>query len=338
MSRTGQVELFVPPLYDLLWAVVGFGTPLALVAAIVVVALRGGRGRSGGISRTASVARRHAVGVHLAAWVAALVALPLMGYGGLPGPPEAVRAYATALGGSSSFDSGSLVALVPAGVGLAFLLVHAVGELTWPRPTGTVRRATLRPRRVVDVAPAGARRVTWAWGAVLFVVLLACGLTAEPDGRSLGRTSGAWVVSHSPFPGWHYGVSLLAAAALVLGAQEGVLRLITRRPAVADAAEAWDLGLRRLSAHRVLRGTQLVLGCTVGAVLVVAGTSVRAVGDDHAPGAAAGGSTAYVLGGTALVVLGLASLLVAMALTLRQGDAVAAPAVDADDALHDAAR
>ncbi len=325
-STHGGDALLVPPVYDVLWSVVMLGVPALVLAAVVLLALRTVRRRPGTLSRTAVAARRHAAAVHVAAWVAAVVCLPFLGYGAVPGAYDAARQYTTAVGGSGFLAGGVLVGLTPAGVGLAFLLVHAVGELTWPRPRGTVRRATLRPRRVADVAPWAARRVTWAWAALLAVTLVVCGLVAEPDGRSVARTFPLGEAVHSPFPGWFYGVPLVVAALLVLAGQEVVLRLVTRRAAVADAAEEWDLGLRRLSAHRVLRGTQLVLGVTAGAVLVVAGLAVRGVGHDVTPGQGLTDSTAHVVVGTVVAILGVAALVVAGALALQQGEAVAAPA------------
>lgn len=322
--RSGGAVL-VPDAYDIVWTVVAFGVPALLLAVVVLLAVRGTR-RETPPSRAAAAARRHAAVVHVVAWVVAVVALPLLGYGAVPGVHDAMRAYARAVGGSGFLAGGVLVGLTPAGIGLAFLLVHAVGELTWPRPSGTVRRATLRPRAVADVVPGRARRLTWAWAGLLAATLVVCALSAEPDGRSVGRTFLAGAATHSPFPGWFYGLPLLVAAGLVVAGQEVVLRLVTRRAAVSDAADAWDLGLRRLSAHRVLRGTQLVLGATAGAVLVVAGLAVRGLGDVSTNGVAPPGSTAYLLGGALVALAGVAVLVVAVALTLQPGDAAVAPA------------
>lgn len=324
MPLPTQAAVLMPPVYDVLWSVVALGVPAGIVAALVLVVLRGTRRRPETLSRAAVAARRHAATVHVVAWVAALASLPLLAVGSVPGAYALARAYARAAGESGFLAGGVLVGLAPAGVGLTFLLVHAVGELTWPRPRGTVRRATLRPRRVRDVAPPVLRRVAWGWAAVLAVTLAVCGAVAEPDGRSVGRMFPGGASVHGPFPGWFYGVPLLLAALLVLAGQEGVLRLVTRRAAVADAAEEWDLGLRRLSAHRVLRGTQLVLGVTTGAVLVVAGMAVRGVGDPVLPGGL-GGSTGHLVVGGVLALLGVAAFVVAAVLALQQGDAVAAP-------------
>lgn len=316
----GSMDLPVSVPARLVASLVVFGVPTLLVAATAVVALRSLRRPVAALGRTALLARRHAVVVHVTAWFLALLVYPVLAFDVVPGVHDLARRYGSAVGGQAGVGDGVVVGLTPAGVGLTFLLVHVVGELTWPRPTGRVRRATLRPRRVADVAPAGMRRVAWTWFGLLTVTLVLGGLTAASDGRSVGVERADWAASAGPYPGWFYGIPLLVAAALVVLGQEAVLRLVTRRPAVADAAEEWDRDLRRLSAHRVLRGTQLVLGLTTGAVLVLAGMTLQTLGASSTvgPGVTAG-STGHVVVGTLLVVLGLAVALVACALTLRPG-------------------
>lgn len=300
------VALMIPAWHDVLWTLVVLGVPLLLVVVLAVRSLRGGPTPP---SRAAAAARRHAAWVHALAWSAGLGALLALGQGAAPAVAVLAEAYGERAGGSPALGRGVLVGLVPAGVGLAFLAVHAVGELTWPRPTGAVRRAVLTRRTTADVAPRLLRRSTWAWATGLVVVLVACG-AVSPDGRSVARAWEGGGGAAGPFPGWFYGVPLLVAALVVLLAAEGVLRLVARRPAVTDAAPAWDLALRRLSAHRVLRGAQLVLGVTSGAVLAVAGSAVRNLGDPmggphHSAGLVALGAAVALLG----VAVGLAAVL-----------------------------
>ena len=45
--------------------------------------------------------------------------------------------------------------VIPFAAGIAFLGVHAIGERTWPRPTGSIRRAALVARSARDVARSG---------------------------------------------------------------------------------------------------------------------------------------------------------------------------------------
>ncbi|WP_315094034.1 hypothetical protein [uncultured Cellulomonas sp.] len=181
-----------------------------------------------------------------------------------------------ALFGASTILHGFEVGLIPTSAGLAFLAVLAVGELTWPRPTGTVRRAPLARRGLRDLAPAGLVRLVASCTAALGVLLVVCGVAADADGRSL-----TWRLSESassgagPFPGWYYGVPLGLGALVVLVAGVGVLALVARRPAVSDAAPSDDTALRRLSARRLLGGVQLVLAWTLAGCLFYAADALR---------------------------------------------------------------
>lgn len=221
-------------------------------------------------SEAAAVARQHGVVVSIASWVAWLVVPALVATAATP----ALRAVT-----GGGHYGGLVTALYPAMVGLAFVAVHALGERTWPRPAGPVRRATLVRRRVTDVAPRLLRRAAWAWAAGIALVLVLAGAVAAPGGRAFARTlaDGSWAQT-SPFPGWYYGMWLLPASLLVLAAGEAVLRLIASRPAIVDAEPAYDAASRTLSAHRVLRGVQLVLGLTLAAILLTCGYGPHGVG------------------------------------------------------------
>ncbi len=273
-------------------------------------------------------ARRHAAGVAAAAW-GCLVAVVLL----VPG-----------LAVDAGSRQGLALAAVPALAGLTFLLVSAAGERTWPRPDGQVRRASLHRRSAADVAPAPLRRTAWAWCAALAVAVVALGLTAAPDGRTVAVdlpldavARAAGVERHGgaagPYPGWAYGVPLLLATLAVITAGEGVLRLVAARPLVAATSERDDARLRRVSARRVLAGTQLVAAGTLGGVLLVAGAAVANVGRPRAwsVGDVAGtaGAPLLVAVGVALAVLGagvgLAGVAVAATALRRAADDAAAP-------------
>ncbi|NUU18032.1 hypothetical protein HP550_12315 [Cellulomonas humilata] len=178
--------------------------------------------------------------------------------------------------GASTMVRGFGFGLVPAASGIAFLAVLAAGELTWPRPTGAVRRAPLARRGLHALAPAGLVRLVAVWTTALGALLVLCGAAAADDGRSLtwqlsaSATSGA-----GPFPGWYYGVPLGLGAIAVLAGGVGVLVLIARRPAVSDAAPGDDTALRRLSARRLLGGVQLVLAWTLAGCLFYAADALR---------------------------------------------------------------
>lgn len=181
-----------------------------------------------------------------------------------------------ALFGASTILRGFQVGLIPTASGVAFLAVLAAGELTWPRPTGAVRRAPLARRGLHDLAPVGLVRVVAVWATALGALLVLCGAAAADDGRSLTwRLSASATSGAGPFPGWYYGVPLGLGALVVLAGGVGVLVLIARRPAVSDAAPSDDAALRRLSARRLLGGVQLVLAWTLAGCLFYAGDALR---------------------------------------------------------------
>ena len=116
-------------------------------------------------------AERHARRVTVAAWTA-LVPLPVL--------------LAVGMSGTLSGPSrGVLVAALPAVAGIAFLAVHAGGELTWPRPAGAVRRAALVRRRIRDVAPPRPVLVDRQRGSSRSACCWSVALAAGTDGRSL---------------------------------------------------------------------------------------------------------------------------------------------------------
>ncbi|CAN5389321.1 hypothetical protein BH11ACT1_BH11ACT1_09970 [soil metagenome] len=267
---------------------------LAVVVAVVVIALAhrpSRRERDATPSSALVAARRHARGIDALAWVGLVAAL------------VGIQTLTPAL--TSGLGTGVLIGLTPTLAGATFLAVQSLGELTWPRPSGSVRRAPLTPRTVRTIAPVGLRRLTWAWAGGLALTLVACGL-APGNGRTIERV---WDASSSsaagPFPGWFFGAPLLAATAAVVVATETVLRLVARRPVVVDTAPADDLALRTLSSLRVLRGTGLVLAWTLAGVLIVAGSALRNVGTIEVDGVARS-SVGLVAGGTSLLLLGIA--------------------------------
>lgn len=278
--------------------------PLAIGAALIAVLARR---PDPAPSDAAAAARRHSAAVNVLA-LSCLFASMAVGLGILTGSPADAR-------------QGVYLGLVPAAAGLAFAAVQGLGELTWPRPSGTIRRAPLTRRTAADVAPRWLRRVTWTWAALTVVLLVAAGLASD-DGRRITRTFTDGSAASGPFPGWFYGVPLLLATVAVLLASDSVLGLIARRPAVMDAAPEWDLGLRRTSARRLLRGTQLVLGWTAAGVLFFGGAAVHNVGLGGSVNGISTGSTGHAAAGIALMVLGAAVWLASTTVMLLPGKRV----------------
>jgi len=239
--------------------------------------------------------------VSAVAWLGLVVAL-------LTGPSLA--------GTVRGLTQGVLLGLVPAVAGVLFVGVHAIGELTWPRPTGAVRRAVLERRSPADIAPRSLRRLLWGWSA-LVAVIAAVGAAVATDGRQISRAVEDGAVTSSPFPGWFYGLPLLLACLVVLAAAEAVLRVVASRPAVVDAQPRWDAALRRLSAHRALRGAQLVVGLTAAGLLLTAGMTLRNVGGAFVDDG--GGSALHTVSGQVAVVLAIAVGLTAVVVALIPG-------------------
>jgi hypothetical protein len=236
---------------------------LALPIALVVLVALAATARPGRtLSAELATARRHGV-------VTSIVAVILQVAGLLLTP--------------AFIETPALAAGFPLAGSAAALLALLIGELTWPRPTGTVRTALVRERSTSSLLQG-----RWFAVAVLSVAALAATLvvggqlgrsgsgdsiaTVEygPEGAVAGRAA-------SPFPGWDYGAPQLAVLAVVLGLLTLVLRAATHRAAVVTADPATDDLLRRASAARAFR--TLIFGAlvTTAADLIVGASAARNV-------------------------------------------------------------
>ncbi|QGQ20701.1 hypothetical protein GC089_17815 [Cellulomonas sp. JZ18] len=227
---------------------------------------------------------------------------------------------------------GHVLVAVPSACLALFLLLHAVGETTWPRPSGELREASLVHRTVADVAPASLRALAAAWAGLLVASCTAFALLADGPRTVARLTGGTEAFVAAPFPGWLWGVpavvsGLVAGALAVL-----VLRLVAARPAVPGVTAEWDMWLRRRAARRVLRATQLVLGLTVAGVLQVAGSALERLGRGEGWGGwTAALSTPHVVAGRAVTVTALLVLVTSALAALwpardRAPDALPRPA------------
>ncbi|MFC8190129.1 hypothetical protein ACFUMH_00550 [Cellulomonas sp. NPDC057328] len=230
---------------------------------------------------------------------------------------------------------GHVLVAVPSACLAVFLLLHAVGETTWPRPTGAVREASLTHRTVADVAPAALRHLAWSWAALLVASCTAFALVADGPRTVARLTGGTDAFVAAPFPGWLWGLPAVASGLAAGALAVLVLRLVAARPAVPGVTAAWDMWLRRRVARRVLRATQLVLGLTTALVLQVAGSALERLG----LGAGYGGwtaalSTPHVVAGRVLLTAALVVLATSVVAALwpardRVPDAVPGRVVDA---------
>ena len=221
--------------------------------------------------------------------------------------------------GAVPWQDGRVLALLPALAGVSLLVAQAVGQRTWPQPSGVVREAELTRRTVSDVAPAWPRRLVFTWAGAGVLLLVIFGLVADGP-RTMIRRAGQDTAAIGPYPGWYYGVLVGSVVVVTVVGTELVLRLIAQRPAVVGVSAEWDMHLRRRSAEHVTRGVQLVLALTTASVLYAAGSVHQALG----PGwieldtgdYAVFGSPAQQHLGTGLTVLAVAVLVTGLTCTI----------------------
>ena len=204
---------------------------------------------------------------------------------------------------------GRLVAVLPAAAGALFIVAHAIGDLTWPGPQGRQREADLEVRTVSELTPTGLARWTWTMGALLVVATVAFGLAASGP-RTISRVLEVGrTYTLGSFPGWWFGVPVLISTIAVALACAATLRVVAARPAVVGTSSDWDRWLRRRSARRVLRGSQLVACMTLAGMSQFAGTTVRSLGLGDTSGFyPTSVSPGYVVVGTIISWLALAIL------------------------------
>jgi hypothetical protein len=235
------------------------------------------------------------------------------------GVAAAVYVGATQPGNSSPGGLGITALLVPITFGVAHTVVLGVGELTWPRPHGEVRRARLVHRGLLDAAPGRLVRVGGAAAALTVVTLLGGALLAGDDGRNFRWSSGDYGGAAGPFPGSFYGLPAGLGLLLLSLLAVAVLRLVANRPAVATADERIETALRRASAHRVLRVAVGVPLFVSGGLLFVGGNAL------HSAATSSGGSPFLGPVGACVAVLGIASMLAGVVVCC-----LPAPSVPAD--------
>lgn len=259
---------------------------LLLLAVVVTVSFGVVAARRSPPSRETAVAAARA---HATRTAVAAVGLGLA---------AAVYVGVTQLGNSAPGGLGVTALLVPITFGIVHTLVLGVGELTWPRPHGEVRRARLVHRGLLDAAPRRLVRAAIVAAGLTAVTLLGGVLLADPSGRRV--TLGA--ATASPFPGLFYGRPAGVGLIILTALAAAVLWIVANRPAVATEDDRLETALRAASAHRVLRvavGVPLVVS---GGLLFVGGNALHSV-------ASSAGSAVPDAGGMAAAILGMVAML-----------------------------
>lgn len=177
-------------------------------------------------------------------------------------------------------DLGRGVLLAPAVFGLVVLVAAAVGETVVrpPTPSGA-RRASLRPRRVLDYLPRRLTQLVAAMGAALAATLVVTVATASPDdmgraGRALSCVAGNVGQGRSPYPGSFYALPLAVVLALVVGVSALSARQAVLRPRGLAETERGDDELRRQSVTVVVAATGVALGATLTGIAFGAGLAL----------------------------------------------------------------
>jgi hypothetical protein len=280
--------------------------PLLLLAVVVTVSWGLVRARRTPPSREAAVAAGR---VHARRTAAAAVGL---------GAAAAVYVGTAELGNSAPGGLGVTALLVPIAFGVVHTTVLGLGELTWPRPDGGIRRARLVRRGLLDAAPRRLVLTAVVAGAVSVATLGGGAMLADPTGRGFAGASGPVHSRATPFPGPFYGLPAASGLVLLALLAVAVLWIVANRPAVDTGDERIETALRTASAHRVLRAAAGVALVVDGGLLFVGGNAVRSVAD---------GTAQALLGmaGAAVAVLGIVSLLAGLVLCC-----LPAPSVPAD--------
>ena len=250
-----------------------FLVPVVLLGVVVGVVLAATSRPVSTLTSEVAAARRHAVTTSA---VAALLML------GLP-VMLALLFGATVLVGLVALPflvSARALAVAPLIGVLAGLCALLVGELTWPRPTGSSRTALLQDRSLRDLVQG-----PWVRSAGVVTVLTAAALVtgvllADESGQAIRHQRPDGADTAGPFPGWAYAGPQLVVLVLCVLVGVLTLRAVLRRSAVVTADADTDRLLRRASVGRVCRAMTAGALVTLGPDLFLgAAATARAIDD-----------------------------------------------------------
>ena len=250
-----------------------FLVPVVLLAVVVGVVLVATARSEATLTSEVAGARRHAV------TTSAVSALLVLG-----APLLLVLCFGvtvvTGLAGLPFLTSARVLAVTPLVGVLAGLCALLVGELTWPRPTGTSRTALLQDRSLRTLLQGAWVRAAAATTVLTAAALVVGGLVADGSGQAIRhqRVDGAGTAG--PFPGWVYAGPQLIVLLLCGLVAALTLRAVLRRSAVVTADADTDGLLRRASVGRVCRALTAGALVTLGPDLFLGGAAAARAFDD----------------------------------------------------------
>jgi hypothetical protein len=171
---------------------------------------------------------------------------------------------------------------IAAVVGL--LTLAAIGPVRWPAARSGPRSAELATRTLGRFGPRWGFALPLATAALLVAFLVATGIASSADENglyrqlTLDRVDGSG--SAGPYPGWFYGVPVIAVTVvLALATLVALFRIANSPSAGSEHLAAIDERLRRAATRSVmLLGTSSLL-FYFGAVVFFAGQAGRSVSD-----------------------------------------------------------
>ncbi|MDQ0277663.1 hypothetical protein QO003_001966 [Arthrobacter silviterrae] len=196
--------------------------------------------------------RNHALWTGIIAWALSSEAAANRA-GIMPAPQSAGPSIPLDAAVPNPWDTIPLAALI--GPVVAVLVVHLLGQLSWPAPKSPKRVAVLEYRRVRDfIEPA----LGWT---VLGVFLLSAGTVAylafapgHPVRLAGSPTEGTW---YGPLdgrvPGWMLGTALGASLAILAAGTFAVMALIASRRSLEALDSVQNKTLRTVGMNRLLR-------------------------------------------------------------------------------------
>jgi hypothetical protein len=186
----------------------------------------------------------------------------------------------TGLAGLPLLTSARVLAVAPLVGVLAALCALLVGELTWPRPTGTSRTALLQDRSLRTLLQGAWVRAAAATTVLTAAALVVGGLVADGSGQAIRHQRVDGAETAGPFPGWVYAGPQLTVLLLCGLVAALTLRAVLRRSAVVTADADTDGLLRRASVGRVCRALTAGALVTLGPDLFLGGAAAARAFDD----------------------------------------------------------